>query len=319
MCFKANLQAKTWNNSLSVFNNQIKHYPGTSAMAYVLKYHQTRDIKDLYEAHRIDGSLSTVIFALGHERQKNLRARKEDRYEEALNFYKRLHKDDPNRTTAYIYSMEIYKDIGNEEKLFKTFEECVEVFPKERLFPAYMYMARYYYEKGEYEKALACAIEAEQIFSKDYNTYLLKASIYENQNNFDDAFKEYESALLNCGFVPEILVSLGIVYFKTANYELAAQFFEKAVKINPSSVLAYDFLGNIAALNNAYKTALEKYTMALLIKNNFGQAYFHRAALYLKYGRYDAAEIDANKAKKTGFEVPRSFYEDIKLAKVNSL
>ncbi|MDR2191691.1 MAG: hypothetical protein LBO62_02250 [Endomicrobium sp.] len=318
MCFKANIQAKTWNNSLSVFNNQIKNYPGSSAMAYILRYYETQDLKDLYEAYRIDASLSTVIFALGYERQKAASAQT-DGYKQALSFYRRLHKDDPNRAAAYIYVMEIYKELGDEKNLLETFEESVNVLPKERLFDVYSYIAAYYYEKREYENALFYAGIAKRIFQGDFKTYLLEASIYEKQNNFEAAFKEYAAALLNCGFVCEVLESMAALYFKTGEYALSARVFEKAVEINPSSFLAYDFLGNIAAINNNYKQALEKYTTALLIKNDFGQAYFHRAALYLKYRRYDKAQADASKAEETGFEVPRSFYEDIKSAKADSL
>ncbi len=313
MCISCRSRVNRWQNTSTIFDAQITTYPGEVDQAYAIRALEFQTVGDdkkeeryLLEALRINPDSGLAKISLADLRKK------QGRFDEALTLYRQLPYYDINIMNAYANMISIYNIQGEKQKA----EKVLNVALKNTEASTYVfiyYNAGVYYESiGDYEKALEYFQLSKKTFPHKHNSYLAIGAIYEKQDKFTLAVQEYIEGIINCGKERDLLFALGNLCSNLDMYERAEGHYLEIIEKFPSDYNAYDALGNIYAITKKYKEAFFCYTMAVLIKNNFGSAYFHRAALYLEMGEFDKAEENAKKALESGYTFPKGFEDDLK-------
>lgn len=313
MCVSCRSRVDKWHDTASLFDSQIAAYPGEVGQAYAIRaieYANSGNVrkaeKYLQEALRIDPYMGLAIITLADLHKK------QGRFEEAIALYKRLPGNDLNITIAYVNMMYTYMDMGEDKKA----ENILNIALKNKSAPSYAFVyynaGKYYELKENYEKALEYFQMAKKAFPRNGNAYLEAGLIYERQRKFTLAGEEYIEGLMNCENDRNLLFALGAFYSKLTMYDIAEQRYLKLIELYPDDYLAYDALGNVYSIMKKYREALFCYTMAVLIKNDFDSAYFHRAVIYLMLRQFDKAAENARKALSLGYELPQDFKDDFK-------
>ena len=134
------------------------------------------------------------------------------------------------------------------------------------------------------------------------------ALLYQEENDFSQARKEYEKVIRIWPLHAEAYNNLGVVYKELGNQVQAIYHFERALALNPSYVRAYHNLGVIYHLEGDLKRAIKNYQVALSLDqgnlsslNNLGLIYREEQRLY------DAREV-LEKALKLKPAFPQTQY-----------
>ncbi len=135
-------------------------------------------------------------------------------------------------------------------------------------------------------------------------SYYKIADYCQEQENFDEAIKQYNNAIKNKQDFVEAHNDLGIVYSVMEEFDKAIEEYKLAIKYKPDYSNAYYNLGNAYIHKNEFDKAIQKYQTAIKHKkdhaaahNNLGNSYNHKEEfdkaieeykLSLKYNPNDA-------------------------------
>jgi tetratricopeptide (TPR) repeat protein len=109
------------------------------------------------------------------------------------------------------------------------------------------------------------------------------------EGRLDDAFAAYEQVL---GLAPrhfDALHHVGILGYQTCNYELALQFIQAAIEVNPGVSSVYSNLGNIFKAIGEQEAALQSYEQALGLDAGNVDALYNRGNVLQGLKRYEEA------------------------------
>ncbi|MDR2191690.1 MAG: tetratricopeptide repeat protein [Endomicrobium sp.] len=315
MCVKTNIQASVWHNTETLFNNQIKNYNMQIAHAYTTRgifYFKNKmnalAQKDFVSALTID-SYSTAAFSLAQIRWE------QKKYAEAIRLYLSVSKLDPNFTLACCHLSKIYSELNDKEKSLLYIKKALETRINPTYIFAYYNAGKYYENAGDDDKAMEYYFKALKFFPQDAAVYSSIGGIYEKKGDYEKAVQIYYDGLAKSSNKILILGCLSNLFFERGLYDAAENFSFRILAQDPNDYYAYERIGSARAIRGDYKSALAYFTAALLIKNDLGSAYFHRAIVHFFNKRYDKAEEDIAKAQKSGFEIPKNFREDFKSQK----
>jgi len=88
----------------------------------------------------------------------------------------------------------------------------------------------------------------------------------------------------------------GVMYFYQKKYSLALEDYHKALAINPNDAEVYVNRGNVYGRLEEDDQAILDYAKAIELKPYLAEAYVNRGNLYARQGQYDLAIIDFNQA-----------------------
>jgi tetratricopeptide (TPR) repeat protein len=311
MCFTAQSRAQKWTNTMTLFDDIIKNYPGEVARAYAARGAAFIDVNRLKEAERdletaiyIEPDNNVALYTLG----RVMVFRK--KYNDALYLFGRLAFDDYNLDGAYMYSAQIYYEKKYKEKAYRVINDGIKRFPK--VFYLYDTLAVFYAYDGNYDKSVETIKKSKLLCPWNSNSYIHLAQIYDILGKYTLVEKEYREGIINCGENMELLYRLGSFYFDCKDYYKAKEVFSKAVQNNSGDYKSYDFLGNIESLAGNYKNAIYYYTLAVSVNNAYAASYFHRAAAHLNLKNYEQSSSDARKAASLGYVISPQYLEDLK-------
>ena len=97
------------------------------------------------------------------------------------------------------------------------------------------------------------------------------------------------------------LLHQGMAYMAAENYELAADTFRKATKVDPQNVDALAYLGNACACIEQFEEAIKAFKTALLYKKDDGQLLYSLGGIYLLKNDFASAIRYYNRAEKSGY------------------
>ena len=110
---------------------------------------------------------------------------------------------------------------------------------------------------------------------------------YADRNRWDEAIKEYKTALALKPDNAETHNNLGNVYKELGQFEVAAQGFRTAIALNPNNADAHNNLGMVYYDQGKLPDALIEFEKALQLKPNDAMAHNNRGNIYKKIGRFD--------------------------------
>ncbi|UCS92609.1 tetratricopeptide repeat protein [Echinicola marina] len=153
-----------------------------------------------------------------------------------------------------------------------------------------------FFESGQYQEAVDAFSERLATKPKDANDLYKRGRAYEEMGDLESAKKDFEAGYKQDPKNTQILLSLSNLYQKEGNFERSLLYAGYAVEVPGAPATAYFMKGR--ALHQMGKTdeALDEYSTAIQIDDQYGQAYYYRGVL--KYA-----------TKKT-----RSACEDFRLA-----
>ena len=163
---------------------------------------------------------------------------------------------------------------------------------------AYMVQAFLYGEIEEYEKSITASDMAlKYIPKKDKKNrsvaFGCRARSNANVGNYDEAVKDYSSAIKKDKKNVDLYFKRGDVYYWLGEYERSNKDFFKCVKLEPNYYFAYMGLGRNCAEIDLYDKAIYYFNKAIeLGPDDYSSGYSFRAECYFKLGNYRRAAND---------------------------
>lgn len=118
------------------------------------------------------------------------------------------------------------------------------VDPKDEKIPSkrgeiYSNIALILVEKGRTEEAKSALKDARSTNPDDIGLMMAEADLYYKEKNFEQYMKILEDAAQKMPNSPELFFNLGVAAGKVDNFNLAIEYYEKAIKANPKYADAY--------------------------------------------------------------------------------
>ena len=125
--------------------------------------------------------------------------------------------------------------------------------------------------------------------------YAIRAMLLRKEKNYDLAIDYFNKAIHLDTHDYELYSNRGNVYFDLKKPELAINDYRKALSMKPDFPEALDNMGSQFAILGHYDSAVIYATRAITIKPDFKPAYSNRALTYMRLNRYEDAIRDWKK------------------------
>ena len=182
-----------------------------------------------------------------------------------------------------------------------------------------------YVSTGKLNKGLEVLNNIEQFEPYNPEVFILKASVYSQQRNFDDAIRNLKSAIKYADKedLDDLYIDLAVEYENCEKYDKAVSCLKKALELNPEnetalyeisycyeiadkndeaiafyqayidehpySYLAWHHLGTAWIKAGLNEKAVEAFDFCIAIKNDFSTAYFNKATVLMMDEKYHEA------------------------------
>jgi tetratricopeptide (TPR) repeat protein len=171
-----------------------------------------------------------------------------------------------------LYARELQKDLGNSELLLR--------------------LGNSYLKSQDFQSALKCYQQLQrQTISFDSCYYI--ARCYEGMGELISAKESYLDALLqnttNSDLLFETYKSMGNLFLKEKNLDMAEDFYHKAYTLCPGSSQLLVNMGTLEIQRNDFATAIEKFRKALSFSPRSSAAWVGMALCYQSFGDLEMA------------------------------
>jgi tetratricopeptide (TPR) repeat protein len=255
------LQTQTWKDSIALWENVVKVYPGISYLAYsnlALAY---------ATAGRIDDALLTIDLALAID-PKSVRS----------------HNDKG--------VLLIHKGLVNEA--IQEFQNTIALDPKQAL--AHLNLGKSYYQIGRLADAKT---ECETALSLDpgyAEAFDSLGIIYSTQGKMNQAIDSFNKAHAIEPENTKYVLALASVYQKLNKFDESIELFKRAIDLNPQEWVCYFELGLTYKLKGMYPDAIEQLKKASELQPQNSDILKKLGSVYLKVGQTDLADESIRKA-----------------------
>lgn len=204
-------------------------------------------------------------------------------YAKAISFYQKALKFNPNLIVAHLLIAETQQKSGDSDAAIFTLRQTIENNPNYDM--AYFTLGRFYFERYDLVNAKKYLEQAVIINPYCYNAYSNLAMIYlitNDDENVQRTLKTYESIhrifLLGDEHLAIIKGCWGLYHLYHSNPAIASQYFEEAIKLNPTKPEYYRELATSYAMImdveniNSVRKAFEMYQQYLRLVPNDSDA-----------------------------------------------
>lgn len=194
---------------------------------------------------------------------------RQKRYEEAAENLKKAISLSPNSTAGYIMLARVFRQIEKYEDAINSLKQALELDPND--IEIYGDLGRTYDVKGNkeeaismYNKGLKLALE---IQDKDELNLIYDdlGLVYLNANKFDLAIEYFQKAIEQKPASSVSFINLGETYRRKGLLDQAIPQYQQAIRLDPKSALAHNNLGYAYALQNRINEAIAEFKKALEI------------------------------------------------------
>jgi len=178
---------------------------------------------------------------------------------------------------AYLYAVTIdekfdyaYRNMGDAYLRLRKYKEAIEVLervlelsrPEDVIYEA---IGHCYHKLGNYAQARVNYKKATHLNPDDSKLYYKVALTYINEEQWESAIKQLESALRYHRFSPEFNLAMGECHMNLAHYKSAIQYFGHVVRTRPKTIVGWDALIRCLFKAEYYEEAVEQCLAALKI------------------------------------------------------
>ncbi len=209
----------------------------------------------------------------------------------SFNYYKKeLNEKEEKEEFLYDFLLNESILMSEVDKIKKIIDEMIFLFPKR--IELFLLKAKIFYQEKNYEEAKRNLSLLEKKFSYFPEMFLLKAKIYFEENNFEEALKVLDLEEKK-NFLQSSIASLrGHIYLKMNQVELSEKSFKKSLELNPTDLEALLGMGEISEIKKDYSWALTIYQKILSLDPSQIEIYKKRGEVYLKMGHKSTAIKD---------------------------
>jgi len=244
--------------------------------------------------------------------------------DEAVYDAQRAIKLDSTVDTYYLTLVDAFFSRNNTRKAKELLEITERKFPSNT--EALLKLAELYFLVKQYQKGIDYANKALKLDENLARGYYIKGSIYRESGDTAKAISSFETAVEQDNRYEDAFYDLGLMYASRKN-PLAFQYYDNVLRINPASLNAryaraklLQDLGKTDEALKAYeetqtvtgkcdnclynsgaiylelkddpKKAVDYFSKAIVLNNNFAEAYFARAYAYTRLGDKESARAD---------------------------
>ena len=209
--------------------------------------------------------------------------------QEALDAVETLTKDYPNESLLYNISGACYKQIGQLEEAFKSFQKAVDLKPDYA--EAQYNLGVTIHELGQVDSAIKCYEKALAIQHAYPNAHNNLGQILLESGQPDAAMNHFEWAVAYQPEFSEAHNNLGSSLLALRQVNTAVTHYEKAVAIKPDYQLAYNNLGIAYQRLGEIDKAFKSFERALAIKSDYAKAH-HNLSSLKKYTKSDKQIVE---------------------------
>tara|TARA_B110000263_G_scaffold52418_1_gene43863 strand:- start:72 stop:1877 length:1806 start_codon:yes stop_codon:yes gene_type:complete len=209
--------------------------------------------------------------------------------QDALDAVETLTKDYPNEPLLYNISGACYKEIGQLEEAFKSFQKAVALKPDYA--EAQYNIGVTIHELGQVDSAIKCYERALAIQHAYPNAHNNLGQILLESGQPDAAMNHFEWAVAYQPEFSEAHNNLGSSLLALRQVNTAVTHYEKAIAIKPDYQLAYNNLGIAYQRLGEIDKAFKSFERALAIKSNYAKAH-HNLSSLKKYTKSDKQIVE---------------------------
>jgi tetratricopeptide (TPR) repeat protein len=266
-------------------------------------------------------------------------------FQEAADIYSRLIKNYPNRAEFYEGLAAEYMYAGNYEKSFKTYDELEKRFGQNEAFTInkikllkqlkkneevelelkkliqtntkearyYTYLAEFYQETAQNQKALSTYQEILKIDPKNPMVHLAMADYYKSQNDKENFFKEIKIAFENPDLDVDTKIKILVSYYELSETnavykQQAMDLCEITLKLHPSSADVHSIAGDFLLKDKKIKEAREEYLKAIQIDKSRFSLWQQLLAVEAELNAYADLESHSAEAMELFPNNPLTYY-----------
>lgn len=164
-------------------------------------------------------------------------------------------------------------------------------------FKAYSRLGDVYQSQREYDEAIAYYLQALELDKESALIHLKLGVTYKKKSDNQTAVQYFILAIEKDERCAEAYQALGFISYLNGKYDVAISYYTAAIKSGyPSQENCYYQLGAAQQRNKNYSAAVDAYSKAIIIKNDFALAYFSRGNAYRAEEKWGDAFNDYYKA-----------------------
>ncbi len=216
----------------------------------------------------------------------------EDKPLHAMQILRRIISRDPECADAYLKLAEIYLGLHNYDAAEKLLTQALEIMPEDYKL-AYA-LGSFYFNVGEMERALP--LLRKLTAWRNPSVHLALATIYLDENAYDDAASEVRLVLKTDAKYPDANGLLGRVYLKRNDFPNAIKYLKRELGMNESSVefrldiaTAYYLMGDL-------RESLEEFTLLIDTDPDFYPGWLMCGKILLELGKTGESEFYLTRA-----------------------
>jgi len=207
-------QLRTWKDSVSLWENELKIYPTNNASSY-------SGLGDAYQ--------------------------KVGRFEDALTMFEYSIKTAPDLSYLYNGKGAALFAMGKTEAAIESFKEAISKSSPldEQNGWAHCHLDIIYSSMGKRDSSLSERKKAMESNPNNAWEHFNQAEIYEKNGNKEEAISQFEESIKICPWFAESYDRLGILYLQRLELEKAVEYFKKAIILEPRNKKYLDHLSSI--------------------------------------------------------------------------
>jgi len=209
--------------------------------------------------------------------------------QEALDAVETLTKDYPNEPLLYNISGACYKEIGQLEEAFKSFQKAVALKPDYA--EAQYNLGVTIHELGQVDSAIKCYERVLDIQHAYPNAHNNLGQILLESGQPEAAMNHFEWAVAYQPEFSEAHNNLGSSLLALRQINTAVTHYEKAIALKPDYQLAYNNLGIAYQRLGEIDKAFKSFERALAIKSDYAKAH-HNLSSLKKYTKSDKQIVE---------------------------
>jgi len=238
------IQTQTWKDSIALWENVVKVYPGVSYVAY-------SNLALAYEtAGRIDDALSPIDQALAinpksvhsHE-EKGVLLFHKGLVNEAIQEFQNTIALDPKQASAHVNLGKVYLQTGKLDNAKTEFEIAISLDPGS--VEGFDSLAGIYMQQGHADQALDAVNTAYNLEPSNMKYVLDLAAIYQKLDKIDDSIELFKRGIDLNPRESFYYLDLGIAYYLKGMYPDAVEMLKKASDLQPQNPDIFRKLGSV--------------------------------------------------------------------------
>lgn len=199
---------------------------------------------------------------------------------------------------AYTRGVEAFKEEKYDEAM-DWFNRELEEHPDNGY--AYLYISAYRYVNSEFGKALSAinsALKKLPKKDKEYvaTAYRTRGEIYFAMEDTVSGLRDYDMMIKTEPQNPENYEHRAQLYFDQCKFDLSDADYQKMISLDPGNTMGYMGIGRNAKVQGNYDDAIERFSYVIKMEPAYSSGYSFRADCYMLQGKWAEATDDLVKA-----------------------